>query len=276
MRVLPAAAAVLALSGCELFGPAPQAGRPLSLEESRTRARLAEQASLPGQAVSIDGGQPSVTWPASVLAEEFENLAFGAAAARDLDDGGRLQKWNRPVRIGLFFGRSVPASIRSADRSLVRLLAARLEHYSGLPVSLAESSFNIRIFVMNAEEIVMTGTAAQKLAEGPGSLRCTLSVRLDESPDAGISEVTVYIRSDIPDPQRRNCHRQQLARSLGFMKGSEGSIPSILSGSQQVSEFTSFDDLMLRLMYDPRLRPGMTRREARAAVQVLASDLGAP
>ena len=47
--------------------------------------------------------------------------------------------------------------------------------------------------------------------------------------------------------------------------------PSIFNDDEEFALLTQQDELMLRMLYDPRLRPGMTETEARPIVETLAT-----
>ena len=51
---------------------------------------------------------------------------------------------------------------------------------------------------------------------------------------------------------------------MGFINDANSQIPSILHDGEY-QELTSFDDLMPRMLYDPRLPVGASRQDARPA-----------
>ncbi|MGB5870515.1 MAG: DUF2927 domain-containing protein, partial [Albidovulum sp.] len=49
--------------------------------------------------------------------------------------------------------------------------------------------------------------------------------------------------------------------------------PSIFNDSEEFAALTTQDEMMLRILYDKRLRPGMTLAEARPIVETIAAEL---
>lgn len=277
-RICLIAAALLPLAGCEIFNRSTTPDSPALpdryLSEGQ-RAALAKVANLPGDAIPVDGEQPAITWPASVLVEDFEILAFGPLNQDDerIDDA-RLQKWLNPVKISLHFGKSLSSDKRAVDRAHILSLTSRLEHFTGHPIRLAEKDPNIHVFVMNEARIVTIGQAAKGVKGELGASSCVLDIAAQQKPESGLKEASIYIRADLTEEARHHCYRRLISQSLGFTKG-EGQMPSILAADPLTTGFTSHDDLMLRILYDPRLQPGITRSEARPIVRVLARELGA-
>lgn len=277
-RICLIVAALFLFAGCEMFNRSTTPESPVLpdryLSEGQ-RTILARVANLPGDAVSVDGEQPAITWPASVLVEDFEILAFGPLNRDDqrIDDA-RLQKWLNPVKISLHFDKSLRSDERAVDRARILSLTSRLEHFTGHPIRLAEKDPNIRVFVMNEARIVTIGQAAHGVAGELGASSCALDIAAQQMPESGLEEVSIYVRADLTEEARHHCYKRLISQSLGFTKGA-GQMPSILAADPLTTGFTSHDDLMLRMLYDPRLQPGITRREARPIVKVLARELGA-
>ncbi|MFO1174145.1 MAG: DUF2927 domain-containing protein [Paracoccaceae bacterium] len=72
---------------------------------------------------------------------------------------------------------------------------------------------------------------------------------------------------------RRSCFHEELAQALGLVNDSPAARPSIFNDNQEFAYLTRQDELMLRLLYDRRLRPGMTLDEARPIVGQIAAEL---
>jgi hypothetical protein len=71
---------------------------------------------------------------------------------------------------------------------------------------------------------------------------------------------------------------QQTAQVMGLMHDLDSDADSIFSDSGRQVDLTEGDRLMLRLLYDPRLEPGMGWTEAeplaRAALHELRAEAG--
>lgn len=266
--------ALFPMMGCNLSDTPPVQDNRLPdryLSETQ-RAEMVRTAHLPGKTILMNDDQSAITWPASILVEDFETLAFGPIQRES--DNSKLQKWVDPVRISINFDQSLSAEERLADLSQVLALTSRLEHYTGHPIRLTETSPNVQIWVMDRARIMALGENSQQLIREQISSNCTLQMTPYQSPEKGLSEATIYVVTEPNKESRQHCYRQLIAQSLG-LTGGMGQLPSILSADPKTTEFTSHDDLMLRILYDPRLQAGITRDEARPIVQMLANELDA-
>ncbi len=264
--------AALALTGCDGFAvPTAPALVKHSPEDAWARnAYETVQSRLLIKGELQRGADKKFTATPAELAAQFVELSFGSG------DDAILQRWSGPVQIALRFGDSVPLATRTKDRAAVISLASNLSHYSGRPISLGNRLPEIRVFVMNAAEMAKIDATAKTVAGGPDSASCKLSVETNEPPEAGLNAVDVYVRSELPDLMRQSCYREQITRGLGLFRGKGRSMPSLLSEGRQYSDLGGHDYLIVRMLYDPRLGSGMSRSEARPAIDALATELGTP
>ena len=81
------------------------------------------------------------------------------------------------------------------------------------------------------------------------------------------------IRVELPDLMTSACIHEEIAQGLGLVNDSPSARPSIFNDDEEFALLTRQDELMLRLLYDLRLRPGMTLEEARPIVARIAAEL---
>jgi len=81
------------------------------------------------------------------------------------------------------------------------------------------------------------------------------------------------IRSEHPDLLRLSCIHEELTQGLGLPNDSPRARPSIFNDDEEFALLTDQDELLLRILYNPALRPGMTAAEARPIVESLARRL---
>ena len=81
------------------------------------------------------------------------------------------------------------------------------------------------------------------------------------------------IRSETPPRLRRSCVHEELAQGLGLANDSRQVRPSIFNDDEEFAYLTRHDELLLKILYDSRLRPGMTEAEARPIVLQIAREL---
>ena len=69
---------------------------------------------------------------------------------------------------------------------------------------------------------------------------------------------------------RLSCFHEEIAQGLGLPNDSPRARPSIFNDDEEFALLTDQDEMMLRILYSPELRPGMTAAEARPIVESLA------
>ncbi|CUH41076.1 hypothetical protein JSE7799_03819 [Jannaschia seosinensis] len=238
-----------------------------------------------------DGGGADARVDATTLARNFERIALfseymqvdGRYVARQ--NQAELRRWERPVRLQIHFGKSVDPAIQAADRTRIEQYVARLSRISGHPISVVGSRGNFHLFVGNTDEQRDLGPRIS--AAEPGLTRATVHeiTRLDRSiycavyassstdaPDSYVSAIA-FVRAEHPDLFRLACYHEEIAQGLGLPNDSPAVRPSIFNDDEEFALLTYHDELLLRILYDERLRVGMTAEEARPIVRQIAREL---
>ena len=236
-----------------------------------------------------DGGSRDAPFNARMLADNFIRIALydefdtssGTPVAHATES--RLRRWNTPVRMGLHFGASVPAARRATERARVASFLARLSRISGLPIGLADSGTNYQLWIVDEDErralgpaiaAAMPGIAGAEIAaftDMPSSTYCQVSAMVDDASSL-YRRAFAVIRSEHPDLFNLSCLHEEITQGLGLPNDSPQARPSIFNDDQEFALLTPMDELMLRMLYDPRLRPGMTVTEALPIVELIANE----
>ena len=126
--------------------------------------------------------------------------------------------------------------------------------------------------------------ASKRLPEiSAGSLRAFRDMRDDTycavaayatGADANTYTAAVaVIRTENPDLLRLSCIHEELAQGLGLANDSPGARPSIFNDDDEFALLTSHDELLLKMLYDNRLRVGMSAEEAAPVTRIIAREL---
>lgn len=86
------------------------------------------------------------------------------------------------------------------------------------------------------------------------------------------SAVIVLIRAEHPPLTRLSCVHEEMAQAMGLPNDSPEARPSLFNDSLEFALLTEHDAVLLRMLYDPRLYPGMTADEARPLLPAIAAD----
>lgn len=269
--------------------PAPVPETPASLSARAHYARV--QSLLLSQGLlRTDGGGPDTPYTDRMLAENFIRIALYDEYART--SGGpvqrttasRIRKWQAPVRVGLNFGASVPADRRAADTARIASFLARLSRLTAHPIGLSDANPNFFIHIVSEDErqalgpqirSALPGLSPSEIAGITQMQRSTycLVYAMSEGTGSTYTRAFAVIRSEHPDLLRLSCLHEEIAQGLGLANDSPSARPSIFNDDEEFALLTKQDELMLRILYNPALTPGMTEDQARPIVGQLAARL---
>jgi hypothetical protein len=72
---------------------------------------------------------------------------------------------------------------------------------------------------------------------------------------------------------RKSCIHEEMAQSLGLTNDSKSARPSIFNDDEEFALLTRHDELLLKILYDKRLKPGMNNKIALPIVRQIAEEL---
>ena len=99
---------------------------------------------------------------------------------------------------------------------------------------------------------------------------------IDPANNGVYTRAIAVIRAENPDLFRLSCIHEELAQGLGLANDSPAARPSIFNDDEEFALLTTHDELLLRILYDLRLSPGITADEARPIVRKIAAELMRP
>ncbi len=182
----------------------------------------------------------------TLLARQFETIAFSSefAGAHRRD---RLVKWQEPVVVRL----------RGANpewyRDEVEAQLAELRRLSGLAMT-----------IVAANDLNRPANLTIQFSHALGDKRFDrnahcLTVITDRA--FVIRRAEVHITSDPPDLRQR-CIAEELTQALGLANDSTVIPDSIFNGASRRQRIAPWDALLVRVLYDHRLAPGMHKSTA--------------
>ncbi len=290
------------LAGCEQTlapdrAPAPTP-RPPSAERSQASYEAeayytrVQRALLTNGLLRTDGGGPDVRFNARTLSRNFLRIAFyqeyaersGRLVARE--KRSELHRWEGPIRYRIVFGPSVEDDKVRRDRREITRYSARLARLTGLGFSPVESQAraNMHIFVLNEDErrrlaptlrAIVPGISEATIDTAINMERDTYCLALAMTPGARATytQAIILIRAEHPDLLRLSCIHEEMAQAMGLPNDSPNARPSIFNDDGEFGLLTTHDELLLKILYDRRLRAGITEAEARPIVETIAAEL---
>jgi hypothetical protein len=206
----------------------------------------------------------------SEIVDGFLKTAFGAEyhLAGRVD---RIRKYDTPVRV---FADGVRRSNRKAQLAkVVADIASRVRH---LDIAMADSSDDANVVVKlvrdrDLHHTISTFYGTERAREIRSNLdpQCLSGFRKNERYEIEHSDVILTV--DNGDFIFFDCAYEELLQSLGPINDTN-SIPwTMFNDSVQMGFFGVYDQYIMNILYDPRIKPGMTVQEVKAVLpQVLA------
>ena len=200
------------------------------------------------------------------LLDDFRRAVYGPAGT-----GNRhLAKWTGPIRA------AVIGTDRSDYRAAARRHLADLADLTGLAVDEApEAQANLLLFYADdpfaaardhrarfAHRIPDPAAFGKRLDVMAPGATCFGFVWGGWPGGRGIDFAVVFIRTDRGERTVGGCLVQQTTQVLGLLYDLDSSAESVFGDAGAYIDLTARDRLLLQMLYDPSLRPGMGWTEA--------------
>jgi hypothetical protein len=290
------------VSGCvgTPFATAPPIAEPEEVApagpsaESESFARYyasVERRLLDDGLLRTDGGGADTPFSPRQLVANFERIALfdeytlrgGRFVAQQTPS--RLRRWEQPVRLQAHFGPYVSEEQRAIDRAELNSFAARLARVTRHPIRSVSSGGNFHVLYINRDTQKQIGDLVRDLVPGisPATLAeierlprftfCSVYAFSEAGGSSNYLAAIAIIRDEHPPLLRRSCVHEEIAQGLGLPNDSPSARPSIFNDDEEFALLTRHDELLLRILYDRRLTPGMLPDEARPIVGQIAEEL---
>ncbi|OSP54974.1 DUF2927 domain-containing protein [Pseudoruegeria sp. SK021] len=309
-RRVTGAAVMAGLAACTTPSIAPPAApvpvappeaipRPAPQASDESKALTARYSGLESDLLSrgllrTDGGGIDTPFDARILAKNFIQVALydeyvpGSSGLIARETASRLRRWQDPVRLSMEFGSTVPDTQKRKDMADVQALVRDLVSASDHPISVSDDQPNFVVLVINEDErqaiaprlrALIPGISAdviQTVTTMPPTTFCmVIAFSSDDSPYIYRRAVSI-VRAEHPSKLRASCFHEEITQGMGLANDSPVARPSIFNDDEEFALLTKQDRLMLTILYDPRLSPGMTRAQAEPIVKQIANELLPP
>ena len=261
-----------------------QASKDLATYYARLQNDLLTQGLLRG-----DGGGPDTPFTDTQLAQNFVRIALFNEYRDDSDFQrpqatiSKLRRWDQPIRMSVEFGDTVPHAQRDQDLASVSAYAARLSRVSGVPIRITDHDPNFRVLFLDEDDRRAYGDRLRALIPSisDATVRTFVNLPRDQlcvvigtfAPgQSSYSQAIAMIRAEHPNLMRAACIHEELAQGMGLANDSPGARPSIFNDDEEFALLTSHDELLLKMLYDPRLRTGMAPSVAAPIARQIARD----
>lgn len=198
----------------------------------------------------------------------------------------RIRRWEKPVRVDVIFGDSTPMTQRREDLVEVRGFTRRLARLTGVDMRFASAGekSNFLVLFLNRAEQQGFGDELRKrfpaiepaivdaFRDSPRNTFCVAYSLSKPSDPFAFSISLILVKSEHKGLMRRSCIHEEMAQAMGLANDSPRARPSIFNDDEEFALLTRHDELLLRMLYDPRLKPGMSRRQVKPLLRAIAQD----
>jgi hypothetical protein len=207
------------------------------------------------------------------IADGFFRVAFGA----ELGLAGRInrvRKYDGPVRI--FIESNAKPDRRQALQRVIDDIAGKVR---GLDIAVTgerkESNFVVRL--VRDRDVARTVRAiyGNRGGEIVRSLEPQCLSGFGKDAQYRITRSNVILAADVSDFIFLDCAYEELLQALGPIQDDDKLPWTMFNDKVQMGYFGLFDQYILNILYDRRIRPGMTRAQVRAALPEILPDVRA-
>ncbi|MBM3530525.1 MAG: DUF2927 domain-containing protein [Alphaproteobacteria bacterium] len=208
------------------------------------------------------------------IVEGFLKVTLGAEL-RAADSADRIRKYDRPVRVYID-NRARPNRRKQVEAALADI-GRRIGHLD-IAVTPRRKDANMLVTLVRDRDLARTIRSfygAERAREILKSLepQCLSGIRRDEQ--FRILHSDVFIVADAGEFIFYDCAYEEILQALGPIND-DSSVPwTMFKDDVHMGFFGLYDQYILNILYDPRIRPGMTRDEVRAALPQVLPDVRA-
>ena len=196
-----------------------------------------------------------------------------------------LAKWKSNTNISVLFGVSVDKKQKDKDWQEINGLLSNLSKITNQKIKVSQQDVNMYVVVANQKEIkdLIDEIGSQRpefdpkripiITQLPKDIHCMAMTSMSSEPNSAISSALVIIRNELPEIMRRACIHEEIAQSLGLTNDSHFARPSIFNDDDEFATLTKFDEILIQILYDHRLNPGISKKEASQLVRQIANEI---
>ena len=213
-----------------------------------------------------------ISFTTAELERGFLALAFGS----DLRIGARplgIRRFDHPVQVRVFSGGSVDRMIEMS-----RVIADYSREVPNLQLretSAAEADVELRLIdekdFQSALQLAFGAKVARTFVARTDP-QCMTSVK--STADGTIVRSVSFIIVDKGDDVFFDCAYHELLHAFGLSNHDQRNPWTTLNQKRMVGYLTVYDRSLLALLYDDRIKPGMTARQVRGLLPKLIADRG--
>ena len=172
----------------------------------------------------------------------------------------KVTKWDSDVRVQLH-GQYSPA-----DEEEVNSIISELSELTGLSVTKVNSNANINIHIVPHSSF----TKYCRAYNPDGNQDGYFQVSQPSDKKSPLSSSVICIKNNLEETHRHHLLREELTQSFGIFNDSYSHTGSVFQQDPYYTptEYAEIDREVIRLLYDKRIKPGMTGEQIKSTLTV--------
>lgn len=196
-----------------------------------------------------------------------------------------LRRWEGPVRVGTIFGDSTSENAARLNNSEVSKYTRRLARLTSTDMKTASAkNANFLVLFLNEEEQIkfaetlpsllsdISPAVVDAFRNSPRNIFCAAFAFTKPGQKGVYGNVLILVKSEHSDFMRKSCIHEEMAQAMGLTNDSPDARPSIFNDDEEFAFLTRHDEILLRMLYDPRLKAGMEDYEVAPLLPAIARD----
>jgi len=236
-------------------------------------AALAASGKQPAPPSALKDAPPQYTrFSMPELRRGFMALAFGSDLRIGAPPRG-IRRFDHPIAAHVIPGGSV-----NRARAMTRIVQEYARKVPNLRLSVtADPAADLEVRLIDEMDFGAAlreafGAKVAKAFIAQTDPQCMTSLRSDAG--GAVLHAVTFIIVDQGEDVFRDCAYHELLHAFGLSNHDQRNPWTTLNQDRLVGYLTVYDRALLTLLYDPRMRPGMTRRQVRRLLPHLIADLG--
>lgn len=224
------------------------------------------------------------------LRDLFLEATLGDAAASNREAADAMFKWTDPGHLASITGDRLPADLLASIRATVKEVSL-IAGAAGARIDLAKAGTGavINLVILASDDFAKDRETSFKtllsdVFAGQAAVYDDLAAseapvcqsRLFVGPDAAIAGGLALAESDVEPSALQRCLHRLALNMLGLRHPLPDDVDSVLNPTSSRRAMTSIDFFLLKLLYDPMTKPGMTSAELTAAFPKLYEKVVGP
>jgi hypothetical protein len=213
------------------------------------------------------------TFTDAEILDGFFKISFGAEFRIAGHVGDRVRKYDGPVRV--FLDNRAMLDRRTQVIEVVNEMGRRIQHLD-IAVTGQRSQANMVVTLVRDRDLGKTIQALYGRADAPRIQRslepqCLSGYSRDDAYRILHAEVIIVV--DAGEFVFYDCAYEEILQALGPIND-DASVPwTMFNDDVRMGFFDIYDQILLNVLYDPRIRPGMSRQEAGVVVPAILPDV---